>query len=73
MHEQIAYHMRVCVAIEGGIETLCGVAPSEPILSEVVSRIMLMDKFSLHSALSLVLDQWGRLWRVISGLLHLGP
>jgi len=48
--------MRVCVAIEDGIETLRGVAPSEPILSEAASRIMLTDKFSLLSALSLVLS-----------------
>jgi hypothetical protein len=73
MHEQIANHMRVCVAIEDRIETLHGVAPSKPILSEAASRIMLTDKFSLHSVLLLVLDQSGRPWRVSSGLLHLGP
>lgn len=55
MQEQIANHMRVCVAIEDGIETLRGIAPSEPILSEAASRIMLTKKFSLHGALSHVL------------------
>jgi hypothetical protein len=73
MHEQIENHMHVCVAIEDGIKTLHDVASSEPILSEAASCIMLMDKFSLHSALLLVLDQSGRPWRVSSGLLHLGP
>ena len=56
MDEQIAKHMRVCMAVEDGIETLRGVAPSEPILSEAASRIMSTDRFSLLSALSLVLS-----------------
>jgi hypothetical protein len=56
MQEQIANHMRVCVAIEDGIETLRGIASSEPILSEAASRVMLTKKFSLHGALSGVLS-----------------
>ena len=55
MHEQIANHMRVCVAVGAGIESLRGVASSEPILSEAASRVMLSEKFCLHRALSLVL------------------
>jgi hypothetical protein len=55
MHEQIENHMRVCVAIEEGIESLRGIASSEPILLEAASRIMLIKKFSLPSALSQIL------------------
>jgi hypothetical protein len=55
MHEQIANHMRVCVAVGAGIESLRGVASSEPILSEAASRFMLSDQFCLRRALSLVL------------------
>ncbi|KAI9445890.1 hypothetical protein H4582DRAFT_1901738 [Lactarius indigo] len=40
MHEQIANHMRVCVAVGRGIESLHGIASSEPILSEAASFIM---------------------------------
>jgi hypothetical protein len=56
MQEQIANHMRVCVAIEDGIETLRGIASSEPILSEAASRIMRSPKFCLLTALSKVLS-----------------
>ncbi len=57
MHEQIANHMRVCVAVGGGIESLRGIAASEPILSEAASLIMTSNKtnFSLPASLSLVL------------------
>ena len=55
MHEQIANHMHVCVVVRAGIESLRGVASSEPILLEAVSCIMLSKKFCLHRALSLVL------------------
>jgi hypothetical protein len=58
MHEQIANHMRVAVAMEGGTETLRGIASSEPILSEAASRIMLNSTFSLPRALSVVLDDY---------------
>ena len=40
LHEQIANHMCVCVAVESGIETLYAVASSEPILSEAASYII---------------------------------
>jgi hypothetical protein len=56
MRDQIANHMRVCVAIEDGIESLRGIASSEPVLSEAASRIMLTKKFSLPGALSRVLS-----------------
>ncbi len=57
MHEQIANHMRVCVAVGEGVESLRAVASSEPILSEAASRIMQeTDVFSLPSALSVVLS-----------------
>ena len=54
--EQITNHMRVCVAIHDNIESLHGVASSEPILSEVASQIMLTNGFSLHRTLSVVLS-----------------
>jgi len=56
MHEQIANHMRICVHVEEGIESLRGSASSEPILSEAASRIMIDKDFSLPSALSEVLS-----------------
>jgi hypothetical protein len=59
MHEQIVNHMRVYVAVGDGIASLHGIAPSEPILSEAVSHIMLSDQFSLYRALSLVLAGFG--------------
>ncbi|KAH9021093.1 hypothetical protein EDB83DRAFT_2320509, partial [Lactarius deliciosus] len=55
MHEQIANHMRVCVAVGSGIESLRGIASSEPILSEAASIIMLWSSFDFPRALSLVL------------------
>jgi hypothetical protein len=61
-NEQIAKHMRVCIAVEDGV--LRGIAPSEPILSEAASRIMSTKRhhnlpiFSLPSALSLVLNKY---------------
>jgi hypothetical protein len=57
-HDQIANHMRVCVALETGIESLCGIASSEPILSEAASKIMRNEElgFSLCRALSQVLN-----------------
>ncbi|KAI9436499.1 hypothetical protein H4582DRAFT_2078772 [Lactarius indigo] len=78
MHEQIANHMRVCVAVGGGIESLCGIAPSEPILSEAASDIMLSKEFDLPRALSLVLTGFSsrprRSRRIIGGQLSsLGP
>jgi hypothetical protein len=55
MHDQIANHMRVCVAVGSGIESLRGIASSEPILSEAATLVMLSDEFDLPRALSLVL------------------
>jgi hypothetical protein len=51
MHEQISKHMRVCMTIDNGIDTLRGIASSEPILSEAASQIMSSDGFSLLAAL----------------------
>ena len=51
MHEQIANHMRVCVAIGDGIESLRGIAASESILSEAAFCIMRSKKFSLPGTL----------------------
>ena len=58
MHEQIANHMRVCLAFGSGVESLRGVASSEPILSEAASRIMNDEglDFELPVALSKVLS-----------------
>ena len=55
MHEQIANHMRVCVAVGDGMESLRGITSSEPILSEAASVIMSSETFSLPRALSLTL------------------
>ena len=57
MHEQVANHMRVCVAVGDGVESLRAVASLEPILSEAASRIMQNNPtFSLPSALSTILS-----------------
>jgi hypothetical protein len=55
---QISNHMRVCVGIGEGVETIRGNASSEPILSEVASQIMMMGGygFSLPDALTEVLS-----------------
>jgi hypothetical protein len=55
-HEQVENHMRVCVAVGDGIESLRAVAPSEPILSEAAAHLMKTEKFKLHEALSEVLN-----------------
>ncbi|KAI9445640.1 hypothetical protein BJY52DRAFT_1102519, partial [Lactarius psammicola] len=55
MHEQIANHMRVCVVVGKGIESLRGITLSEPILLEVASFIMSSNHFDLAHALMLVL------------------
>lgn len=51
IQEQIANHMRVCVAIPQNLLAVYGVAASEPILSEAASFIMREDKFILVEAL----------------------
>jgi hypothetical protein len=58
MHEQIANHMRVCLAVGSGVESLRGVASSEPILSEAASRIMNDEglDFELSVALTNILS-----------------
>ena len=56
LHEQVANHMRVCVAVGNGIETLYAVASSEPILSEAASYVMREINFSMTNALKLVLS-----------------
>ncbi len=56
IHEQVANHMRVCVAVGDGVESLHAVASSEPILSEAASRVMQESKmFSMPAALAMVL------------------
>lgn len=55
IHKQVENHMRVCVAVGDGIESLRAIAPSEPILSEASSYIMQSEKFQLHDALAQVL------------------
>ena len=56
LHEQVANHMRVCVTVGDGIETLRAIASSEPMLSEAASHIMREADFSMSSALMLVLS-----------------
>ena len=57
MHEQIAKHLRVVVAVDDRNKSLRAIAPSEPVLSEAASRIMLTKNFSLPDALSRVLTR----------------
>jgi len=58
--EQIANHMRVCVAIPEDLVAIYGIAASEPILSEAASYIMRnYTNFSLFGTLSNVLDAYG--------------
>jgi hypothetical protein len=59
LHEQVANHMRVCVAVGNGIETLYAVASSEPILSEAASYVMRLTNLSMANALKLVLSGFG--------------
>ncbi|KAI0255367.1 hypothetical protein BJV78DRAFT_1279535 [Lactifluus subvellereus] len=56
--KQIANHMRVCVEIRDGMETIRGIAASEPILSEAASYIMRQNSsnFDLAESLSKVLS-----------------
>jgi hypothetical protein len=57
MHDQVANHMRVCVAVGDGVESLRAVALSEPILSEAASQIMQDPTiFSLPESLAAVLS-----------------
>ena len=53
---QVSNHMHLCVVIGEGIESLCGIATSEPILSEVASQIMRSKNFNLPDALTEVLS-----------------
>ncbi|KAI0291938.1 hypothetical protein B0F90DRAFT_306131 [Multifurca ochricompacta] len=56
VHEQIANHMRVCISVGKGFESMHGVASSEPILSEAASRVMNDGRgFNLPVALEKVL------------------
>jgi hypothetical protein len=55
--DQIATHMRVCVEIGQGAESIRGIAASEPILSEAASSVMRRSDFNLASALSEVLSR----------------
>ncbi len=58
--EQISNHMRVCMSIGDGIETIRGIAASEPILAEAVSLIMNDNsRFNLADALTEVLGGFG--------------
>ncbi|KAH9174011.1 hypothetical protein EDB89DRAFT_2068265 [Lactarius sanguifluus] len=57
--EQISNHMRVCMSIGDGIDTIRGIAASEPILAEAASIIMSDRRgFSLVDALSEVLTRF---------------
>lgn len=56
LHDQVANHLRVCVAIGHSIETFYAVASSEPMLSEAASYVMQTASFSMHEALGDVLS-----------------
>jgi hypothetical protein len=59
MHQQVANHMRVCVAVGEGMESLHAIASSEPILSEAASRIMqIVPSFCLAEALRIILSHF---------------
>ena len=58
--EQISNHMRVCMSIGDGIETIRGVAASEPILAEAAVLLMSDNRgFHLADALTEVLTGFG--------------
>jgi hypothetical protein len=75
---QIANHMRVCVEIGQGTESIRGIAASEPILSEAASYVMRWDSgFKMTEAPSDVLSgfihQSRRSWGITNGcLLYIG-
>ncbi len=52
--EQISSHMHVCVSIGAGMETIRGITPSEPILSEAASLVMRDVSFEFNLADALV-------------------
>ena len=54
--EQISNHMRICMSIGDRIETIRGVAASEPMLAEVAASVMMdTSSFKLADALAEVL------------------
>jgi len=56
IRRQVQNHLRVCVGVGNGIESLRAIAPSEPILSEAACHIMLHDgNFPILMALTKVL------------------
>ena len=58
--EQISNHMHICMSIGDGIETIHGIATSEPILSEVASLVMSdRNSFNLANTLTDILGGFG--------------
>lgn len=55
IRRQVQNHLRVCMGIGKGIESLRAIAPSEPILSEAACHIMLHPDFRILEALTTVL------------------
>ncbi|KAF8346723.1 hypothetical protein F5887DRAFT_1073392 [Amanita rubescens] len=50
-HLQVAKHMRICIKVNDGFETIVSVAASEPILAEGARRLMSNPKFNLPASL----------------------
>jgi hypothetical protein len=48
---QVAKHMRICIKVNDGFETIVSVAPSEPILAEGARLLMSNPKFDLPKSL----------------------
>jgi hypothetical protein len=53
--DQVANHMRVCIAIDETFRRMFTLNPSEPVLSEGARKIMSFTGFKAHAALSTVL------------------
>lgn len=57
-HEQVEAHMRVCLTVHGGFETVVTASPSEPILAEAARYLIKKSGLDLPS--SLLMELKGR-------------
>ena len=73
--EQVNSHMRVILKVEGSLETIVTVSPSEPILSEAAYFLMTQTKFHASQVLKTILDRFavhkGELGELIVALLFI--
>ncbi|KDQ58385.1 hypothetical protein JAAARDRAFT_154830 [Jaapia argillacea MUCL 33604] len=54
--KQVEVHLRVCLRIDAGVESMVTTSPSEPLLAEAASLAMRRPKFDAPNALKSVLD-----------------